>query len=834
MKLTIPAPSLVVLMGPSGCGKSTFARRNFLPTESVSSDYCRGLVGDDENDQSVTAHAFEMLHTIVAKRLELGRLTVVDATNVLPDSRRSLLALARRYHVLPVAVVFDVPEDLCHARNALRPDRQFGMHVVRNQMRSLHHSIRKLKDEGFRYVLRLRSAEEVDTVEIERTKVFNDKRELTGPFDIIGDIHGCVAELDALLARLDGERQVIFLGDLVDRGPDSPAVLRRVMEMVANGRALCVPGNHDFKLLRHLQGKKVQPTHGLAETLEQLKGQPAEWIEELKVFLESLVSHYVLDDGKLVVAHAGLKAEFQGRASGTVRAFCLYGETTGETDEFGLPVRYNWAAEYRGRAVVVYGHTPVVEPEWLNKTINIDTGCVFGGHLTALRYPEMELVSVPAERQYAVPAKPLQASSAVESDALDLADFLGRQTLHTRYMRRLTVREDFSIAALEALSRFAVDPRWLIYLPPTMSPAETSLQDGYLEHAAEALAGYANLGVDRVICQEKHMGSRAVVVVCRDVASAAKHFWGVEGGGVIYTRTGRPFFDDLEYQNALLERLRRAIEAAGLWDELKTSWLCLDCELMPWSLKAESLLRDQYAAVGSAAVAHLEAAVALLGPAPARPSVLGVGAAFAGVHEELAERYGEKLAAAHLFRQAYRRYCWEVPVLDDLRLAPFHIMASAGRTYFDQEHRWHMETLARLGEHDAIFRTTRWKEHDLSQDPQPIIDWWLAMTAAGGEGMVMKPRQFLTIRERGVLQPAIKCRGKEYLRIIYGPDYDRPENLSRLRHRGLNTKRSLALREFCLGLEGLERFTAHEPLSRVHECAFGVLAMESQPVDPRL
>ena len=178
---------------------------------------------------------------------------------------------------------------------------------------------------------------------------------------------------------------MVFVGDLVDRGPRIADVLRIVMAMVEAGSALGVPGNHDIKLVQKLRGRDVQVTHGLADSLAQLERETPEFRDRGANFLDGLVSHYVLDDGRLVVAHAGMKEEMQGRGSGKVRDFALYGETTGETDEFGLPVRYNWAAEYRGQATVVYGHTPVPEPEWLNRTINIDTGCVFGGRLTALR-----------------------------------------------------------------------------------------------------------------------------------------------------------------------------------------------------------------------------------------------------------------------------------------------------------------------------------------------------------------------------------------------------------------------------------------------------------------
>jgi len=309
-----------------------------------------------------------------------------------------------------------------------------------------------------------------------------------------------------------------------------------------------------------------------------------------------------------MVAHAGLREEMQGRGSGAVREFCLFGETTGETDEFGLPARYNWAAEYRGKAMVVYGHTPVPEPEWLNNTINIDTGAVFGGKLTVLRYPERELISIPAAREYSAPVRPLAQRAADTrstqqqlDDVLDLDDVTGKRIVETRLQRSVTTREEDSIAALEVMSRFAADPHWLIYLPPTMSPCETSSRPDCLEYPTEAFDYFRRNGVSHVICQEKHMGSRAVVVVCRDANAAKARFGSVDSRiGVCYTWTGRAFFPDAGQEAELIARVNVALSRAGLWDELGSDWVCLDCELMPWSAKARELIQRQYAAVGAA------------------------------------------------------------------------------------------------------------------------------------------------------------------------------------------------------------------------------------------
>jgi protein phosphatase len=525
-----------------------------------------------------------------------------------------------------------------------------------------------------------------------------------------------------------------------------------------------------------------------------------------------------------------------GRASAAVREFSLYGDTTGETDEFGLPVRQDWAADSRGRAAVVYGHTPVAEPEWLNNTLNVDTGCVFGGRLTALRWPEREFVSVPAARVYYEPARPLVAPDPTPvltaqqraDDTIDLGDVLGKRIVRTRLHQTVSIREENASAALEVMSRFATSPKWLIHLPPTMSPSGTAPEGDLLEHPREAFDYFRDEGVARVVCEEKHMGSRAIAVVCRDEATARRRFGVLEPElGAIVTRTGRRFFADPKLERALLERVRDACEQGGLFAELASDWLVLDAELMPWSAKAQGLLRGQYAAVGAAAGAALGAGVAALEAAAAR----GLPVA------PLVERWRERARAAAAYVDAYRRYCWPVASLDDLELAPFHLLASEGHVHVDRDHAWHMDTVARACAADPkLLLATRWRAVDVTDDASraEAIVWWESLTAAGGEGMVVKPLAFVARGRRGLVQPALKCRGREYLRIIYGPEYAAPENLERLRKRGLSGKRSLALREFALGVEALERFVRGEPLRRVHECVFGVMALESEPVDPRL
>jgi protein phosphatase len=864
LELAVPQLSLVVLIGISGSGKSTFARTQFGQYEVISSDTCRGLVSNDENDQSATAAAFDVLSYIVGKRLSAGLLTVVDATSVQRDARAKLIQLARDHDVLPVAIVLNLPKQVCLERNAARPDRDFGDRVLHRQSEQLRRSLRGLAREGFRKVHVLDTVEQVEAATVVRERLLNDKRDQTGPFDVIGDVHGCRSELEALLERLGytlvrdqsgrpvdavppADRRAVFVGDLVDRGPDSPGVLRLVIGMVAAGHALCVPGNHENKLVRALSGRNVQVTHGLAETLAQLKAEPPEFRALVETWCRDLVSHLVLDEGKLVIAHAGLKESYHGRTSGRVRSFALYGDTTGETDEYGLPVRYPWANDYRGRAMVLYGHTPIPTPEWVNNTLCLDTGCVFGGRLTALRYPEKELVSVPAERVWYEPSRPLIPEGTPhpgtgspetfagqrEPGVLDLGDVLGKRVVETRHHGRITVQEENAAGALEVMSRFAIDPGRLLYLPPTMAPCSTSARAELLEHPDEAFAAFRADGVPAVICEEKHMGSRAVLLLGRDQRVITRRFGGPDGsGGVVHTRTGRPFFagPSAAVGEQLLSRLQAAVDRAGLWDELSTDWLLLDAELLPWSVKAGDLLRRQYASVGAAARNALPAALQALRTASARS---GPGPDVA----DLLARTQLRAGNAEQFSTAYRRYVWPTDGLDGVQVAPFQVLAAEGTTFHHRDHGWHLAIADRLVDADpALVRPTR----RLVLDPADEVavaaaaDWWTSLTADGGEGMVVKPLANLTRARRGLVQPGIKVRGREYLRIIYGPDYTLPGNLERLRERRLGRKRSLALQEYALGLEALERVAAGEPLWRVHETVFAVLALESEAVDPRL
>ena len=853
--IEIPEFCLVALVGATSSGKSSFAMKHFKPTEVLSSDFFRGMVCDDENSQSSSNDAFDLLYYAANKRLNNMKLTVIDATNVQKSSRKRIIDLAREQNVHAAAIVLNLPEEIMQRRNKERPDRNLPVRVIRQHCNDVKRSINGLKREGFRFIYVINSLEQLDNTEIVRTKLWNNKKEMHGPFDIIGDIHGCCDELELLLDKLgyvktdgifshpDG-RKAAFLGDFCDRGNRNADVLRLVMDMVKSENAIAVPGNHDVKLLKYLNKKNITKSHGIEKTITEIEAQGNAFKAEVSQFIDSLISHYVLDDGKLVIAHAGLKQEYIGRGSARVREFCLYGETTGEVDSYGLPVRLDWTADYRGRATVVYGHIAGKEVKSQNNTFCIDTGCVFGGKLTAFRYPEKEIVDVDAIQQYYEPIKPLERTNDTDmGDMLTVGDFNKKLHIETELMPSIDIHENNAAAALEIMSRFAADPHWLIYLPPTMSPCETSPLSDYLEHPLQAFEYYKNRGVQNVVCEKKHMGSRAVIVLCRSSDTALRRFGITDGTrGIIYTRTGRRFFDDDNTENALLDRLDADLTKTGFWDDFKTDWVCLDTELMPWSEKAKGLIRSQYAPTGNAGAGSLSVAVDVLECAcKHRNNAYEVDKITSGQNvdlEAVLEKYRKKNSDINKYIHAYREYCHTVNCIDDYRIAPFHILAAEGQVFTEEKHIWHMENIKKYitGDNDPIFMETPYICVDTENESsvQAGVDWWLELTSNGGEGMVVKPETYTAKEDFKLLQPAVKCRGREYLRIIYGAEYLAPEHIKRLKNRSLNRKRTLALKEFSLGVESLKRFVRHEPLYRIHVCAFGVLAFESEPVDPRL
>lgn len=411
--IAIPRFALVVLMGPSSSGKSTFAKKWFKASAIVSADQCRWMVADEESAEWASAEAFALLETWVMARLKLGLLTVVDANGLEPRFRLRMLDLAREFHAPALLLSFE-PSLNTLMEYDRRREKVMGAEALERQLQRFARATAKVREEGWNRVVHLRDAElkrlsvQVRPLRVDCT--------VPPPYDLIGDVHGCYLELTELLQRLGyrrderagyrhpAGRRVIFVGDLIDRGPASLPVLKLAMQMQKAGSALVNPGNHDDKLLRYLSGGKVRVDHGFERTVAELEALSADerrgLQDELLTWLRSLPPYLLLDQGRLVVAHAGLPEHLQGRLSRAVVAWALFGEARTTRPTPGQPERVDWPITYHGKAMVIYGHTPSGEARRRGNTLCIDQGCVFGGKLTAYRYPEGELVQVKAQQTW--------------------------------------------------------------------------------------------------------------------------------------------------------------------------------------------------------------------------------------------------------------------------------------------------------------------------------------------------------------------------------------------------------------------------------------------------
>ncbi|MEK4062718.1 MULTISPECIES: polynucleotide kinase-phosphatase [unclassified Paenibacillus] len=861
--IPFPHGGIVVLVGPSGSGKTTLLRRLvqegiLLQTEIVSSDDYRSLVGDidfidwkghprEEADilygdyQLLSKLAFEAMNTMISMRCRMGKLTVVDATHLLPEYRKKYIEMAADYDLPCTAWVLDLPEQILLERDKGR-ELPRGRQRVKAQFSQFKRSLRGLRDEGFDFTYMLKETESVQFVRKQNELLI----EMGAGIDVIGDIHGCYDELLELLDQLGyiadesglyrhpKGRELISVGDVMSRGPNSLDALRFWKRHSDAGISRMVDSNHGWKIARYLGGRKVTLSHGdekFAAELERYalaEGEAAasKLREELKQFLLSAPSHLVYGRGgirRVVVAHAGIRDEYIGRQSKRIQDFCRYGDTEGSEGK-GTPVRKEWYVQHDSGELIVWGHDPRPYPTLVKNTVNIDQGAVFGGSLTAYRYPEQQFVAVKAHRDYAQdPDSPLIRWERGRFSPPNLRKFVEGYSVMTAAYGELSVRGEFVKAAIDTVSHFTIPLEDLVYIPPTMSPAPAvSADESYLEHPREAFAYYRKQGVETMIAEKKHMGSRAILMLFRD-KEAAVSYVGRPTLGTIYTRTGRAFFDK-ETESEVLAKLNADLRKADYFVRHDTDLLLLDAEIIPWNLKARELIASQYAHVAEAAVMDRGHLAEKLREAESN------GRDVSGWVQEM----DEKLRNARVFREAFQEYCWDVRGLEGIRIAPFHTLAHSGQSFFDHSHLWHMEKNRELAGVSPLFMETEYRTVASEADEAEVIAWWEEMTENGHEGIVIKPELFISRNGSSMIQPAIKVRGRKYLHIIYGIDYLQPDNLTRLKLRKTGKKERHALMECALSAESVERFIRKEPLERIHECVLAALALESEPVDPRL
>ncbi|MGM9949122.1 MAG: polynucleotide kinase-phosphatase [Lysinibacillus sp.] len=859
MQLYLPQGAIVLCIGPSNSGKSTLleklmSEQQLLRSEVVGSDAYRELVSDIEyidfskvpredqdvlyeDYQQISAEAFHVLQEVVTSRAKLNKVTFIDATHLRNVERTKYIGIAKKQHVPIIALVFDVPKDELLKRDEQRLQPR-GKKRLEQQMRTFHYELRNIKKEPYSKLYMWRG-EEMTIIRQPSPHLLD----LGAGFDIIGDIHGCFDEMMALIHKLDYEKQgelyihpqgrrLLSVGDIMSRGPKSMETMLFWLRQVEAGESFMVDSNHGWKIARWLQGQKVTLQHGdehVAQEFEEYENTYGkEAAETLKKRFANMLltspSHYILTRNnirKVVVVHAGISDRYIGKDSKRIRDFCRYGEVQG-MDANGKPLRGDWFMDHKTSELIVWGHEPKPKPFKANRTINIDQGVVFGGQLTAFRYPEENFVAVDAQHNYTGDVdNPLTAAKDKRFAPPLAAHYVNGFTVHTATGEEVTIPKEKALAAMDTFSHYTLPPEQVLYIPPTMSPTpQTSASADYLEHPAEAFAYYRKHGVTQMIAEKKHMGSRAVIFIAKD-EKVTKQLLNTDALGVITTRTGRAFFEG-NLQQAVLKAIHRELIEKNYFERFQTDYVLMDAEILPWNLKAHGLIDTQYANVAEQALMD-------------RQFLLNKLQATAHVDvSNWVEEYTHKVKNAARFDAVYQNYCWPTNNLNGIQIAPFHILAHSQSTHFDKPHTWHMEMNALLAENSTLFLATEYRLIETEQQEEEVINWWQDMTELGHEGIVIKPLNFIERRKGKLLQPAVKVRGREYLRIIYGMDYTDEAQLKALKKRNPSRKMRNALQEFILGMEGLERFVQQESSARVHECALATLALESEPVDPRL
>lgn len=863
MRMGLPHAGIVLLIGPSNSGKSTFLKKlieekAILPSEVVSSDDFRIMAGDlefidwrnrpqDEANglmdeyQELSKEAFSLMDEVIKARCRLNKLIFVDATHLRSEDRKRYVELAKENHVPILAIVFDLSERTLTDRDEMR-DNPRGKRRIKQQYQIFRNEKRFIKKEGFAAVYTLKEAEEAELFRKENPI----ERDIGTGIDVIGDVHGCYSELIELLIKLGYKensegffvhpegRRFVSVGDVMSRGPESIKTLTFFYRHVRKELALMVDSNHGWKIARWLDGRQVVLSHGDEKVEEEFNAYEQEAGTEklqelkrqLKEFLLDAPSHYVFTKNGvpvLAVTHAGIKDEFIGKQSEAISDFCRYGDSGGYSEN-GRPVRKDWTIGHQKSLLIVWGHDPKPKPLLVNHTINIDQGVVFGGQLTAYRYPEREFAAVEAKEDYSGHLdNPLIEWEKNRLNPPDIAKFLKGYSVLTEELGEVRIPQELVKPAIDAVSHFTVPIEQLVYIPPTMSPTpKPSALEGYLEHPKEAIDYFRSNGIHTMIAEKKHMGSRAILFLFKDQEASEKHT-GIRSLGTIYTRTGKRFFDH-QTEAQLLRQLNEELKRMNYFEDQETDFVLLDAEIMPWNLKAKELISSQYAHVAENALLD-------------RTFIKDKLAAAAEGNSELQqwlEEYEEKLGNAEDFNEVFQKYCWDVDSVSAIQIAPFHILAHSNRTFFDKPHTWHMEMNRHLAGHSDLFVETEFKVISDEASEAEVIEWWKEITEDGHEGIIIKPAFYMARSKGKLLQPAIKVRGSRYLKIIYGMDYLESANLIRLKNRNAGKKQKMALKEFSLGIEGIKRYVNGETIERVHECVLGVLALESDPVDPRL
>jgi len=840
MEIILPEIALVVVLGPSKSGKTTFTRKHFAPSEVFHLDEIHEHYAPERKGSDTEADDLDTFHFLLEKRLKQGLLTVIDGSFITQSSRKKMREIARRYSTQLIGIWMDLPESELVSRHT----QGDSMAKARLEMARLQAHADKFQLEGFKQVYRLDTQADIDAVDFVRTQFSCNQRALSGPFDVIGDVHGCLVELESMLAQLgyvqaegaptyrhpDG-RTAIFVGDLISRGPSSLATLAIVRAMVAHGSALSVKGNHETDLLSAMQGQEINLHNGLQPTLDQVAQLPAEEQEQILAFIDQLPFHLLLDEGKLAVAHGGIKANMQGRESADIESFNLYAESGGPSNHWGMEIKPTWALEYEGNATVVHGHLPVKTATWTKQVLNLDTGCVYGGHLSAFRYPEREIVTVKADQEYATfvdtspPEDGLANPEIRPHQSVDFARITGRNLVSTSAQYYISIKDDIAPTVLDHLVQNGTHPGQLVYLPPLLSPTKSSSIPGYLEHPREAFNYYAKKGLSEVIVEEMQGGAKTTILLAKDQQTAYKKLCISDKSlGIAINSLGSYSFQNEAIGNTFIERFHSLVTELGIWETLSTDWICVEGELLPSSNHWQGM-EDHFQRMQAGGSAVFPAGIAALEEAQTQ----GVDVS------DLLNRTLKRQEKNKQFNRQLETEGKAPERLEDYRFVPSFLLASEGDLHFEKQLSWHFEWWKNCQERDALFQPSVWQLVSLNAEveKQAIVSRFETLSDEGKPGMLMRPPQLIIDAGSDLIQPGLKIRGKEYLRLVYGPDYDLPELLEVHRKRRLKEIRQLTVRQLALGYEGLKSFVNHKDVNASYECIFALLCLQCTDVDPR-
>jgi polynucleotide kinase-phosphatase len=873
---------ILILSGTSSSGKSTLASAHFKSSQVLSSDFFRTMVSDEsvtkkmpekvdvdqdyerferiifQEYKKISEDAFDLLKETLKKRAKNNRLTVIDATSLYAEDIQAYAKIAKENHV-PISIVFlNIPYKQVIENDAKRENARGNQRIKRQQqlLKRLMNQKKSLDKAGIREIYDIQSLDNVH-IEIENPQniISIDKG-----IDIIGDGHGLlqtriqlfkkagyVLGEDGLFRHPNG-RKIVYVNDETSRGflssdeikygrYPSIAMMVSMKEHVEANLAYAVDSNHNYKIWRWLEGRNVTLAHGDEKVEEEFEAFAQEFGEEktlllkkeLAAFLKSLPSHVIIEDRgfhRAVVTHAGIKDDMIGKFSREIRDFCRFGPTDGLEDS-GKPKRLDWTKEHKNGQLIIWGHEPHPNVTLENDTINVDTGGFCGHYLSMLRYPEMDILQEKNDISFVEDENnPILKQKKKRFEFPNLSRLLYGFDLQTSFGTFRAGAKNVQ-SVIESVSTRMAPFEEVFYVPPTMSPTpKTSSLDDFLEHPQEAFDYYKNQGITRLVCEKKHMGSRAYITLFKNKQVGERYFNRPSLGSIL-SRNNIKFFKK-EEEEIVLTKLNEDLQP--YFDEMNTDLLVIDAEILPWNLKASGLITKQYGLTSNAAIHKRKTHVERLLSFQETRSI--------NIQDEI-DQAKHLLENAEKFHKAFTYYCWDNDVrkLEGIKIAPFHILAFSHKTNFDENHVWHMVQGIRLAELSDLMMQTEHKVLDLNDEHavKEITRWWLEMTAEGHEGMVIKPLDFISYNQHeDIIQPAIKVRGREYLRIIYGMDYLDEENLSIIKKRSASKKMKNALNEFKLSMESIQRFIDQESISRIHECVVASLSYENEKLDPRL